>query len=502
MKRLKKMSLYSAVAVASLVLSGCPGGDPVCELSQLEDCDKPVVKVSAERTSLRVNESTQLSARGETSNGGSVELGTVTFSSSNPAIAEVDPNTGVVTARGTGTATLTATSSQGQGTLSLKVEGGSVHRGTIAQSETWRAKDNPHVVLDDVYVQGSSHPVLTIEPGVVVRVANGSGLSIGEDEPGTLKAEGTAQQPIRFEADTQTPTRGFWRSVDFKSQSGTGSKLTHATLSHCGSFHPTAQRRPCIYIQGNFTGGGARPVLADVSIKDGAGSGVVAEADGAFAPGSARVSVTSSGDYPFRIQPNYASTLPQGGTLEANTPNAVELSGGTVTETQTWPDLGVPYVVADRVNVEGSRSPVLTLPAGLVLRMTAGSSFRVGEENPGGLQAVGTAQKPIVFTAHSDGPDHGFWDGLFFYSQTLPASRLTYARVEYAGRYSDTGERGNIVIVKDKGELVTHTHLSHSGLCGIVRVRTSNLETFATDFTAAGLGNTFEDNLGDNQCGP
>jgi hypothetical protein len=502
MKRLKKMSLFSAVTVVSVMLSGCPGEEPPCEDSQSEECAKPVVKVSAERTSLRVNESTQLMAWGETADGRTVELGTVTYASGDPAIAEVNPSTGAVTARGTGTTTLTATSASGQGTLTLKVEGGAVHKGTISQSETWHAKDNPHILLGTVDVEGSSHPVLTIEAGVIVRVPDTEGLRIGQDAPGTLKAEGTAEQPIRFEADTRTPTPGFWGAVAFESQSGSGSRLTHAILSHCGSYHAWSQRRPCISIEGNFAGGGARPVIADVTITDSAGSGVVAEADGAFGPGSARVSVKNSGDYPFRIQPNYAQTLPQGGTLEGNTPNAVELASGTVRETQTWPDLGVPYVASGSINVEGPRSPVLTLPAGLVLRMTADTSLRVGEENPGGLKAVGTELKPILFTAHSDGPTRGFWDGIFFYSQALATSELSYARVEYAGRYSNTGTAGNVVVVKDKGPIVKHTRMSHSGLCGIVRVKESTEQPFPTDFTASELGNTFEDNPESDQCGP
>jgi hypothetical protein len=504
MKRLKKLALYSAVAVVSLVLPGCPEREP-CEASASEECPEPtpktIVKISAERTSLRVNESTQLTAWGESADGNPVRLDSARFFSADHTVAEVDEATGVVIARGAGTVTLFVTSSQGDEGLTLRIEG-AVHRGTIAQSETWHTKDNPHFLLDTVNVGGSSHPVLTIEPGVVVRAAASTGLRIGQGEPGSLKAEGTAQHPIRFEADTQAPTRGFWGALEFAPQSGTDSKLTYASLSHCGSFHPWSERRPCISIEGNFAGGGARPVLADVTITHGAGSGVVAANDGAFGPGSARVSVKDSGDYPFQIETNYAHTLPLGGTLEGNTANYVELTDGNVRESQTWPDLGMPYVIADTVNVAGPRSPVLSLPAGLVLRMTADTRFGVGDGNPGTLQAVGTEQRPIVFTAHASATEGGFWNGVFFHSQAQLTSRLSYARVEYAGGFSDGGVKGNIVVVKDKGGIVDHTQMSHSGECGIVRIKTSTQEAFTTDFTAAALGNTFDNNPGGDQCGP
>ncbi|WNG37260.1 hypothetical protein F0U61_28990 [Archangium violaceum] len=501
MKRLKKMPLCSAVVVVSLVLSGCPGTKPRCQDSQAEECpDTPtslLVKVSAERTSLRVNESTQLSAWGETSDGGSVELGPVTFDTSNKSIAEVDPATGLVTARGTGTATLTATSAKGQGSLTLKVEGGAVHRGTISHSETWYAKDNPHFVLDSVFVEGSSHPVLTIEAGVIVRFTAAMALRIGVDEPGSLKAEGSQDRPIQFVADAQRPTEGFWESIYFGAQSGADSKLAHVNLSHCGSVHPWSRRNPCIVMKGNEAGGGARPVLTDVLITNGAGSGVVAEDDGAFGPGSARVSVKDGGDFPFSFQPNYIHTLPQGGVLEGNTVNAVEVTDGKVVESQTWPDLGVPYVVAFYVDVEGSRSPVLTLPAGLTVRMTADSAFRIGKEQPGGLIAVGTEQKPIIFTAHSDGANSGFWDGLLFYSQALMTSQLSHARVEYAG---NANSGGSIVFEKDMGPIVTNTRLSHSGRCGFLC--DADELPFITDFTVPKLGNSFEDIQDGNQCNP
>jgi hypothetical protein len=492
-----KLFLSSVAVVSALVFSGC--WDPGTIVDPLSN--GTIVKVSAEWTSLRVNESTQLAVQGETVQGQPVELGTVTFSTGDKTIAEVDPGTGFVTARGTGTTVLTASSAKGKGTLTLKVEGGAIHKSVVSQSETWYAKDSPHYVQDTVKVEGPSHPVLTIEPGAIVRFAAQTGLSIGVDGPGSLRAEGTADRIIQFLANSELPSPGFWRSIDFGFQSGLDSKLTYSQLSHCGNTIQGDQRAPCIFIAGDGSGNGARPVLADVTIAQGARVGVSVGSGGGFGSGSARVSVVNGRSFPFSVEADAVGTLPRGGMLTDNTNNLVEVSGGMVLESQTWPDLGVPYLISSDVKVAGPGSPVLTLEAGVTLRLEAGVAFKVGEEHPGALQAVGTEQKPITFTAHSAVPEPGFWTGLFFYPQALRTSRLTHAVVEYAGGYNGLHYKGNVMILADRGPIVTSSQLRHSGQCGIVRYQWDDL-AFSTDFTDAALGNTFQDIPGSAQCGP
>ncbi|MGZ3457952.1 MAG: Ig-like domain-containing protein, partial [Archangium sp.] len=346
MKRLGP--LFGATALtATLVLQGC--GTGTGEL---------VVKVRADTLSLRVNETVQLIAEGQKGSD-TVALGTVTYSTSDQTVADVDPNTGLVSAKGTGTATLTATSEGRSGQLSISVAG-AAHRGNIRASETWRAKDNPHSVLERVDVEGSTHPVVTLEPGVIVRFTAHTGLYVGTGgEPGSLEAEGTAQAPIQFVADTASPTPGFWQGLIFGAQCGVDSVLRQAKLTHCGADPELAgSSNPCIRI----VGGNTRPVIADVSIQNSGGSGVEALEDAGFGDGSARVSVSDSAGYPFLIEPNQAHTLPTGGTLSNNAPNMVYIFDGPVLDTQSWPLLGVPYVAGGGINIGGPNSPMLTLP--------------------------------------------------------------------------------------------------------------------------------------------
>jgi hypothetical protein len=462
------------------------------------------VKVSADKLSLRVNETVQLVARGE-QDGQVAELGTITYSSSDTAIAEVDANTGLVTAKGTGTTTLTATAQGKSGTLTLKVEGGAVHSGTINKNETWRAKDNPHYVLASVDVEGSNNPRLTLEPGVIVRFAPKTSLFVGDGEPGTLKAEGTAQAPIQFVADAASPTNGFWQGVMLGMQGGAESVVRHAKLSHCGAEYPFPSSRPCLMASG------ARAVIADVSIESSGGSGLEVCDGGWLLDGSARVDVSNSSGFAIVAAPNFAKTLPLGGKLTNNAQNVVLIIPNEVVEdSQTWPLLkdgagrNVPYVLMSKLAIGGANSPTLTLLPGTELRFMNDMYLDVGgSKGAGALIAEGTDAAPITFTAHAPSPAKGAWKGLYFHENRLTTTSLKHVTVDFSGGNQIAGNAAGITVVGDtQGAFIQNATIRNSGGCGIRRDTTAAHPTFTTDFTAAELGNTFENNTGSGQCAP
>lgn len=95
-----------------------------------------------------------------------------------------------------------------------------------------------------------------------------------------------------------------------------------------------------------------------------------------------------------------------------NPPNAVNVRAGVLSRTQTWPNLGVPYVLTDRaLDIEGANNLVLTLVAGTEVRMSHDSEINIGANASDGLVAQGTAEAPVIFTAHSNAPTSGYWAG-------------------------------------------------------------------------------------------
>jgi hypothetical protein len=124
-----------------------------------------------------------------------------------------------------------------------------VFDGEVRVSQTWPALGVPYQLvrsLDDNYggplhlrVAAESAPTLTLSPGTEFQMPAGSAIMVGDREwnadtilPGMLRAQGTAEKPIRFIPATATPAPGFWSGLFFYGPSG--SVLNHVTVTHAG----------------------------------------------------------------------------------------------------------------------------------------------------------------------------------------------------------------------------------------------------------------------------
>ncbi len=109
-----------------------------------------------------------------------------------------------------------------------------------------------------------------------------------------------------------------------------------------------------------------------------------------------------------------AAVAPGGLTAQCGT--TVSSSIGTA----TWTPAGSPYCVTARINV-GS----LTIQPGVVVRLNTGASLNVSTS----LQAVGTAQQPIVFQASASNQR---WRGISF-SGAAATAQLAFCRFSGTG---------------------------------------------------------------------
>jgi len=90
-----------------------------------------------------------------------------------------------------------------------------VDSGTVAASGTWRNHGMPYIVAGGVQVGGAALPVLTVEPGAVLKFSAGAGLECGQTGPGGLVADGTGGQ-ITFTSAAGAPQPGDWKSIYFR----------------------------------------------------------------------------------------------------------------------------------------------------------------------------------------------------------------------------------------------------------------------------------------------
>lgn len=107
-----------------------------------------------------------------------------------------------------------------------------------------------------------------------------------------------------------------------------------------------------------------------------------------------------------------------------------------ITSSVTW-TANKTYILTG--DIEVLNSSVLTIEAGTVIKFNAGASLSIGYSSNATLIANGTAASPITFTSSAVLPAAGAWEGLFFYSNTLSNTSLSYCNIQYAGSNTQYG---------------------------------------------------------------
>jgi hypothetical protein len=441
--------------VVLLLLAGCPGGpsDPTEPPPPTGSSPRlTTVTVTCTPTSVPSHGSASCNASATDQDGAPFSVPAYTWTSSDERVAQVDAQGSVLTTQ-VGTVTVTASATvegvtrQGQASLTVIEKEPTLHTTPITTHETWRVRDNPHLVRGTVPVTVSAEGVpatLTLEAGVVVLFDEDAQLIV---EKGALKAPGTPALPIRLVAHQLVPTPGFWRALRFAESAGE-SLLEYVSLSDCGRKDPE-RADTCLEVLNTTL------VMRDVTVRNSATVGVsfgssLGPSGGAGA-GSARLSVLGSKETALYIPANQAGTLPRGGTFTGNRYNEIWLSG-TVRRSQTWPNLGIPYYLLDFAQgIDGNDSTptTLTLEAGTELRFAKGTSFPVGtwfSSGPADLIVNGTEEAPVRFTSDSSTPAPGDWDGVLLGNITSN-TRISHAIIEYAGggRYG-ISETANLIV--------------------------------------------------------
>jgi hypothetical protein len=105
--------------------------------------------------------------------------------------------------------------------------------GTISANTAWKNVGTTVAVTEDLSIQGTATPVLTVAAGSAFKFASGIEVSVGYSDPGTLNLVGTATSKITLGSLAGTPNPGDWVGITL--WSGGSASITYTTISYAGS---------------------------------------------------------------------------------------------------------------------------------------------------------------------------------------------------------------------------------------------------------------------------
>ncbi|HET9383994.1 MAG TPA: hypothetical protein VFO67_02525 [Gemmatimonadales bacterium] len=414
------MTRFWSFAVSLAVGFGC-GGDSGTDPSALAEIE---IQAPQALATLLVNDTVQLSVIGRERSGNVHFAGPATWRSTNAAVS-VD-SAGTIIGRAVGSAFVIATVGDLADSVSVTVAGTRHRVSPLSTSETWTLAGSPHLVqgLIDVTRPFGTPPVLTIEGGATVIFADGSGIAFGSGGRGSLRALGTAAAPIIMRDTATNPIPGAWPGLTF--HSGDSSDLRNVTIRGCGATRPPFGNPTGCIVLGYYSFGPPTVRIENVSIESGAGGALILLQDSRLGAGSTGLSVRNMRGHIATLRAGLAAAFPLGGSFVNNDTNEIRLTGDTLRDSMTWTP-GIPWAVLGPVYIEGSRSPVLTIPAGTSLSFDDFAELVVGQNWPGGLRIGVDGGATTTLRPRRSG-----WSGITLWAFTLP-SAISNTTLEGAG---------------------------------------------------------------------
>jgi hypothetical protein len=354
-----------------------------------------------------------------------------------------------------------------------KINGVEIPGNTSLQTDTW---DNTDVIY---YITGN----LTIPPWSSLTVAAGMGVKFTQDRSmfvnGTLRAEGTATDPVNFTSyrddtiggDTNGDgftlgVRGDWHTILFGDTSNDAmSIIDHAVLRYGGD--SASYNR-----YGAITLRKASPTIRNTEIRETQYCAITADL--------------------------YSYPTTNGNSLMDNDNNGFCLYGGTLDVDGTLDVTDMTYYIIDSITIAMGKT--LTVSPGVVVKFGNARSIIVG----GALRILGTAIDPVYFTSYRDdtiGGDtngdgassgvRGDWHTIRFEDTSDDLTSLIDHGVMRYGGDSASYNRYGVITLRGASPVIQNSLITDSQYCAI----TADLYSYPTL-----VDNTFGNNANNGYC--
>lgn len=307
--------------------------------------------------------------------------------------------------------------------------------GTIDEATVWAAGE--HTLTGSLYLDAA----LTIPACSVVRLPAGGIISV--NATGALKLLGEQNRPVTVTSANAAPSAGDWAYIEFKDGSRAGNEIHYATVEYGGDDYGA------IYVANN-----ASVQIDHSTIRHSAAYGLEVVSGGELRNFRDNT-ITTSGVVPVKIHANSVGGLLDG-TFTGNAADVIDVTGGTISASTSWKNLGVPFRSDTLYVAEDSVPTKLTLEAGVVLQLRPDSSITV--QRDGALHLAGTPAAKVTITTNQASPSAGDWDYIEFKDGSTSAENIIEnAIIEYGGK-----NYGAIYLADNASVQITDTTIRHS----------------------------------------
>jgi hypothetical protein len=468
LRSLSALPLHVLLAAALIACGGTPtppGNGPA-------DPAVTGVVVSPDEAAVNVGATVTLSA---TVQGDAGVSQNVTWSSSDNGIATVN-NSGVVTGVAPGTATITATSQantnvSSQARVTVTAPTATVDCSTAQELSADISADTTlpldcHRVTTNITVSAA----LTLLPGTVLQFETSSGLRVADG--GSLRAEGTAANPIRLTSASGDPND--WRGVGIFTSSS-NNVFDHVTLENAGRTFSTinGSNATNLYLDDN-----ARVAITNSTFRNSGGVGLYVNAANSELTSFSNNTFDGNSTAAMRVTSQQLGSIGSGNVFGTNAlPGAqhIQVAATTLRTSATWPAADVPYRFDGNHFIDDSEATI-TIEAGATLQFTNSAGFRL---DAGALRALGSSGAPVTFTSASGNPND--WRGLGIASSSAE-NTLEHVVIENAGQTFSTingSNATNLYLAGNSRLAVTNSTFRASGGHGVyVDADSAVLSTF------------------------
>ncbi|MEM7437675.1 MAG: hypothetical protein AAF436_21155, partial [Myxococcota bacterium] len=284
---------------------------------------------------------------------------------------------------------------------------------------------------------------LTIAAGTQVQMPLNGQLQMTNSR---LLINGSTDDPVVF---SPAPGVDYWNRIRLRGPGVGGvSRVDHAVLDGGGS-NPALganEARAALVVE-TFGGSPATPTVSNAVVTSSNGYGMVFYNETHCGGNCNNNAVSGSRFSGLRMHANFIGRFGTGNMLAGNNTSAtaghdgIWVVGDTVDQSASWPANDVPYVVQGNIELRQGTPldpiPTMTLEPGSELRFASDRRLRVGEGGDAILDAQGTADDPVTFTA-IDVTTPLYWRGIEF-SQGSDGSILDHVVVSFGGRNNNTG---------------------------------------------------------------